>query len=284
MAKQYIQKLRSKYRLIIYNDQTYAEVWYMRLSRLNVMSFFGIIGFIIVTTVVLFIAFTPLRELIPGYPTNQTRNDIVSNALRLDSLEQQVQQWTLYNDNISRILSGQKPLDIEGESDTVLTKRYQAIMARNSVEDSIFRRQVEEIEQFNLTATNGNERSDNFSSLHFFPPTQGKITETFDPKENQFGIGITSTSDAVVATLEGTIIAAYWTIDMGYVVQIQHALNVSTVYKNLEKNLKKVGTHVSAGESIGIIGIVKKGKTPKPLIFEVWREGTPINPEQYIIF
>jgi murein DD-endopeptidase MepM/ murein hydrolase activator NlpD len=256
----------------------------MRLSRLNVMSFFGIIGFIIVTTVVLFIAFTPLRELIPGYPTNQTRNDIVSNALRLDSLEQQVQQWTLYNDNISRILSGQKPLDIEGESDTVLTKRYQAIMARNSVEDSIFRRQVEEIEQFNLTATNGNERSDNFSSLHFFPPTQGKITETFDPKENQFGIGITSTSDAVVATLEGTIIAAYWTIDMGYVVQIQHALNVSTVYKNLEKNLKKVGTHVSAGESIGIIGIVKKGKTPKPLIFEVWREGTPINPEQYIIF
>ncbi|MDR1226206.1 MAG: M23 family metallopeptidase [Prevotellaceae bacterium] len=283
--KPYIHKLRSKYRLIIYNDQTYAEVWYMRLSRLNVMSIVGILGLLLVGIVVSLIAFTPLREFIPGYPDRQTHREIVTNALRLDSLEQQVQQWVLYNDNISRILSGKEPLNIEGESDTTLARRYRSIVMTRSAEDSLFRKQVEEMEQFNLTVSSAPDKPQDFASLHFFPPVRGKVIEKFSPRSGNFGVAIsTQTNSTVVTALEGTVIAAFWTLDMGYVVQVQHGLGLTTTYKKLGQSIKKVGAHLEVGEVVGMIGAVKsKTKTPI-LVFEIWHNGTPVNPEQHIIF
>ncbi len=279
----YIHKLRNKYRLIIYNDKTYAEVWHMRLSRLNVLTFFGIIAVVAVAAITSLIAFTPLREFIPGYPDRKTRQAIVQNALRLDSLEQKVQRWVLYNDNLNLILSGKDPIDIEGVSDTSLAKRYRAIVLEHSVEDSLFRRQVEEVEQFNLALSSSSDtRTQNFASLHFFPPLRGKVLQKFNPRDGYFGVSVVAApGSAVMAALNGTVIAAYWTIDNAYVIQLQHAPNVVTVYKNNGQLLKKTGQHVNAGETIAMIGA---GKNVTALTFEIWSNGSPVNPEQYIVF
>jgi len=279
----YIHKLRSKYKLIIYNDATYAEVWHMRLSRLNVLTFFAIISTLLITAVVTLIAFTPLREFIPGYPDSQTRYDIVQNALRLNSLEQKVQRWVLYNDNISRILSGKEPVDIEGANDTALAKRYHAIVLASSLEDSLFRKQVEEVEQYNLTTSGiGGTRPQTFASLHFFPPLRGKVLQKFDPKSGDFGVSIAATpGSAVMAALGGTVVAAYWTLENSYVIYLQHELNVITVYKNNGQFLKKIGQHVNAGETVAMTGA---GKNVAAFTFEIWNNGSPVNPEQYIVF
>ncbi|MDR0711720.1 MAG: M23 family metallopeptidase [Prevotellaceae bacterium] len=278
----YIRKLRSKYRLIIYNDMTYAEVWYMRLSRLNVLTFFGVITLVVVAAVVSLIAFTPLREFIPGYPDSKTRRNIVQNAQRLDSLEQKVQRWVLYNDNLSRILSGEEPVDIETASDSSLAQRYQAIMLTHSIEDSLFRRQVEEMEQLNLTMLNTSESPSNGNNLYFFPPVRGQVASTFNPQEQRFGVGITPASgSAVMAARDGILVAANWTIENGYVIAIQHNLNIVTIYKNNKQLFKQVGVHVNAGE---IIAITDAGKDNGTLLFEIWNNGTPVNPEQYIVF
>jgi murein DD-endopeptidase MepM/ murein hydrolase activator NlpD len=282
-TSRYIHKLRSKYKLIIYNDITYAEVWNMRLSRLNVLTFFGVVSLLIISAVVSLIAFTPLREFIPGYPDSRTRYDIVQNALRLDSLEQKVQHWVLYNDNINRILSGKEPIDIEGVNDTALAQRYRNIVLAQSIEDSLFRKQVEEMEQFNLTMSGaGGSRPHSFASLHFFPPLRGNVLQKFEPKSGNFGVSIVAApGSAVMAALGGTVVAAYWTLENSYVIYIQHELNVITVYKNNGQFLKKIGQHVNAGETIAMTGA---GKNITSFIFEIWNNGSPVNPEQYIVF
>ncbi|MDR3188649.1 MAG: M23 family metallopeptidase [Prevotellaceae bacterium] len=281
-TSRYIHKLRSKYRLIIYNDITFAEVWHMRLSRLNVLTFFSAIVLAVVAAVVSLVAFTPLREFIPGYPDSKTRRNIVQNAQRLSSLEQKVQRWTLYNDNLNRILSGQEPIDIENAGDTSLEQRYQSIITHHSIDDSLFRRQVEEMEQQNLTMLSPPENLSGVGSLHFFPPVRGKVVAAFSPQEQRFGVSIAAASgSAVMAALEGTIVAAGWTIENGYVITIQHSLNIVTVYKNNKQLLKQVGMYVNAGEIIAVTGA---GEDSGALAFEIWNSGTPVNPEQYIVF
>ncbi|MDR0415512.1 MAG: M23 family metallopeptidase [Prevotellaceae bacterium] len=272
-TSQYMHKLQSKYRLIIYNDTTFAEVWHTRLSRLNVFTFFSSITLVVVAVVVLLIAFTPLRELIPGYPDSKTRRYIVQNARRLDSLEQKVRHWALYNDNLSRILSGEEPLNIEEMPDTTLELRYEAVMRSYFVEDSLFRRQVEEIELQQLTAP-----SSGSASLHFYPPVRGRVTSAFDPHRKRYGVGVeTVAGGAVMAALDGVIVAASWTVENGYVINIQHTLNITTVYKNSKRLFKQVGEQVTAGE---IIATSDAGL----LLFEIWNSGTAVDPEQYIVF
>jgi hypothetical protein len=142
----YAKKLRHKYRLILYNDKTYAEVWQARLTPMNVIVVVGIVFLMLVTGTTSLIAFTSLREWIPGYPDSHTRQQIVSNALRLDSLQQQVKRWVIYNDNVSRILSGQEPIDIENQTPAVLEQHYNTIVLTRSRADSLFRLQVEGID------------------------------------------------------------------------------------------------------------------------------------------
>ncbi|MGL4364131.1 MAG: murein hydrolase activator EnvC family protein [Bacteroidales bacterium] len=281
--RRYINKLRSKYRLSIYNDKSYEEVWHMRLSRLNVISFVSIVSFLGVAGVVTLIAFTPLRELIPGYPDSETRSYIIQNAFRLDSLEKEVRSWTLYNDNLGRILSGQDPIEIEGVSDTIQAERYNAIVLANSVEDSIFRREVEQIEmQSKLLLSANSNRPQVFSNLHFFPPVRGRVIEKLNKQSNKFDIKIGATAgSAIMSSLNGTVMAVYWTAEFSYVMHIQHDFNVITVYKNCEEVLKRTGDFVKAGEAIGIIGVNKERQY---LGFEIWNSGTPIDPEQYIVF
>ena len=281
-TSRYIRKLRSKYRLVIYNDITYAEVWHMRLSRLNVLTFFSVIGLAVVVAVTSLIAFTPLREFIPGYPDSKTRRNIVQNAQRLDSLEQKVRRWVLYNDNLNRILSGQEPLDIENAGDSSLRQRYRTITLNQSIDDSLFRRQVEEVEQQNLTMLNADESASSVGNLRLLPPVQGKVADAFSPQEQQFGVSIAATpGSAVLAALSGTLVAAAWTVENGYVVTIQHDRNLVTVYKNNRQLLKQVGVRVTAGEIIAVTGAGKDGSMP---VFEIWNNGAPVNPEHYIVF
>lgn len=281
-TSRYIRKLRSKYRLVIYNDITYAEVWHMRLSRLNVLTFFSSIGLAVVTAVASLIAFTPLREFIPGYPDSKTRRNIVQNAQRLDSLEQKVQRWVLYNDNLNLILSGEEPVDIENAGDASLRQRYRTITLKQSIDDSLFRRQVEEVEQQNLTMLSADETSSSVGNLHPFPPVRGAVAISFNPQEQQFGVSIASApGSAVMAALDGTLVAAGWTVENGYVITIQHDRNFITVYKNNKQLLKQVGVHVNAGEIIAVTGTDKSSAMP---VFEIWSKGTPVNPEHYIVF
>jgi murein DD-endopeptidase MepM/ murein hydrolase activator NlpD len=279
----YINKLKDKYRLSIYNDQTYEEVLVLRLSRLNVITVVGSLAILLIAIVTVLIAFTPIREFIPGYPDGNTRRNIVHNALKVDSMEREVQQWRNYLGNLHAILRGENPNNMESIPDTSV--RYKEITFSRSVEDSLLRLQIEEEELYNLSVIDNKKTRDNFSSLHFFPPVKGVITNPFNVQQNHFGIDIVaSPNEVVVAIADGTVILANWTLETGYVIQIQHDNNLVSVYRHNSKLLKRSGTKIKAGEAIAIIGNSGELSTGPHLHFELWHNGNPINPEKYIVF
>lgn len=278
--KRFLRKLKNKYRLIIYNDTTLEQVWYMRISRLNVLSFFIPLLLTLIVLIVVLIAFTPLREFIPGYPDDSTRRQIVYNALKADSLENVIRSWDRYFENVSSILTGKEPTPIEETlPDTLLGRQSRVAVMISS--DSLFRAQVEREEQFNLSIQDSKKKD--FENLLFYPPVKGELTEAYNPSENHFGVHIlTSPGAAVNSILEGTVLATYWTIDEGYTIMIQHRDNLISMYKQAARLLKKAGDRVAPGEAIAFMGTSGNANEKIELHFELWHNGSPINPSIYI--
>ncbi|MFC2104469.1 M23 family peptidase, partial [Bacteroidota bacterium] len=215
-----VNKLKNKYRLSIYNDDTFEEVWFLRLSRLNVFSVVGTSVLLFTIAIIVLIAFTPLREFIPGYPDGNMRRNIINNVYKLDSLEHELEIRDRYFKSINTIIRGGTPQSYENTQDTAT--RYDEITFVKSEHDSLLRQQIEEEELFNLTILTSSTNNTDFSSIHFYPPVKGLVTNSFNPNENHFGTDIVTSSNKVVAaTLDGTITIANWTLETGYVIQIQ---------------------------------------------------------------
>lgn len=279
------QRLKDKYRLIIYNDNTFEEVGYLRLQGFNLLWFLGALGFILISLTFILIAFTSVRELIPGYPDSKLRRDMVMNAIRLDSLEHQIQIRDRFFTNLNDIISGRNPEDyIQRKTDSVKVKNASF---RISKTDSILRRQIEQEEQYNLTFSEKpkQQASINLSQIHFFTPIRGVVTNQYNRDNDHFGTDIVAGPNEVIkAVLDGTVISAAWTLETGYVLQIQHENNLISVYKHNAALLKRSGSFVKAGEPIAIVGNSGEITTGPHLHFELWYNGRPINPEDYVVF
>ena len=111
------------------------------------------------------------------------------------------------------------------------------------------------------------------------------VTNKFNSINNHFGTDIVAPpNEKITATLSGTIILATWTLETGNIIQIQHENNLISVYKHLAEVFKEQGNYVEAGEAIAIIGNSGEFSTGTHLHFELWHNGVPVNPEDYILF
>ena len=276
-------KLKDKFRLIIYNDQTFEEVWYLRLSKLNFIALFSSVFLLFIAGVFALIAYTGIRELIPGYPDGNLRRTILMNSLKLDSLENEIRIRDMYLENINAIIAGEEPKNLMVTPDTMID--YGTIDFSKSVEDSLLRMQIEEEEQYNLSIAENKPRASGLAVVHFFTPIRGMVSGHFDAAKNHFGTDIVAAPNEVVkATLDGTVVMANWTVETGYVLQIQHRDNLISVYKHNAELLKEAGNMVKAGDAIAIIGNSGELTTGPHLHFEIWYKGAPLNPEEYIVF
>lgn len=275
---------RDKYRLTLINDNTFKEVWKIKLTKLDFLSLSGSFIILLIILVTILISFTNLREFIPGYPDGNQRRNIVLNALLLDSLQKELEMRDRYFENMRRIVSGEEPVDFESEQDTSIS--YKDLIFTRSLEDSLLRHQIEQEEQYNLAVIEEEANENSIPDLRFFTPLKGMITSKFNVLKNHYGTDIVGIPGAIIhATLEGTVILASWTLDTGYVLQIQHKNNLVSVYKHNAGLLKNVGAHVDVGESIAILGDSGELYTSGPhLHFELWLNGTPVDPEKHVVF
>ncbi len=281
--KKFIKKLKHKYRLSIYRDETYEEVLNLKLSRLNVLAWGGLIAFIALFIVVTIIAYTPVREFIPGYPDENTLMTSLKNKQRLDSLEAELVYRDKYFENIKRIITGEMPDNYDNGGDT--TKNYKHISFARSSEDSILREHYKQEDKFSLEPEQEKKVVNSISEVHFFPPVKGLVTNSFNTPSNHYGTDIVASNNEVVkSTLEGTVVMATWTLETGWVIEVQHDNNLISVYKHNAELLKRVGDYVKVGEPIAIIGNSGELTTGPHLHFELWHNGVPLNPEDYISF
>ncbi len=269
--------------MVLLNEDTFEEVGNMRLTRLNLIALVGIVLILLIAITYSLIAYTNIRELIPGYPDATMRQHIRTNAMKLDSLEHEQAIKDQYFDNMKRIISGEVPeLFLNDTSGMAESHNLNFIRSTN---DSLLRQQVEAEEQFRLSVLDGSEVDRNLYEMHFFTPVMGHVTRAFNPNGGHFGIDLVAAPDEVVkAALDGTITMSTWTLETGYVIQIQHDHELMTAYKHNATLFKTVGQKVTAGDAIAIVGNSGELTTGPHLHFELWHDRVPLDPADYIVF
>jgi len=304
--------LKHTYRLVFFNDNTFEEKWHLRFTLRNVLSIAGTIFIILVGGSMALVMFTPMRVLVPGYPTEAMRQQIKSSVIRLDSLEYEIHLRDRYIHIVNAIVAGREPnltdagteekianydniTFTRSEQDSLLTDagteekiaNYDNITFTRSEQDSLLRRHVEEEEQFNFVMRTPSVSSEEelIAKIHFFKPVEGVVINKFNLNNSHFGIDIVAAPSAVVKSiLDGTVIFSAWTSETGYVIHVQHTANIISVYKHNASRLKKQGDRVKAGDAIAIVGNSGELTTGPHLHIEIWQNGTPVNPEDYIVF
>jgi hypothetical protein len=275
--------LKDTYRLDIYNDTTYEQVFFFRLKGRGALVALAVSIFLLVGLNTFFIAFTPIREFIPGYPNKETRKIMQNNVLKIDSLETELAEWTFYWDNSMRVISGNSTHIIQRPPDTTVPSG--PFVDVRSIQDSLFRARIETEEKFDFGTGFSEVNNRDISEIHLMTPLKGKITSRFNAGENHWGIDIVSSpNDVVVATSDGTVIMSEWTLETGHVILIQHNDNIISVYKHNAKLLKKQGSKVKTGDAIAIMGNSGELTYGPHLHFELWFKGVPVDPEQFIVF
>ena len=273
---------QNPYRIVIFNDLNLHIIKQIRFNaRTLVMSLVFAVIFIIVSVTVL-IAFTPLREYIPGYPTGAMRQMLIRNVLIADSLELEIKKRDLYFNDLRAMLAGEVTDDTVVKRGTI--PRPEQVQFKKYDHDSLFKDEIAQ-EQVNLGNNSGSSARGGVAGLLFFPPLNGMVTGKHDPGIGHFGVDIVGKLNSRISSaLDGTVIFAGWTIDTGYSIYVQHEQNLVTVYRHNSELLKVQGDKVRAGEAIAIMGNSGKETTGPHLHFEMWLNGVSINPEDYIKF
>jgi len=275
------QKLLSRYRLVILNDDTFEEKISFNLTRLNVFVLvgFSIIALTALTTVL--IAFTPLREYIPGYSSTKLKNKAHLLSKKADSLANVLRTNKKQLNSIRKVLIGDVfPVDrVQGTKNKVSNDDV-FVSVPVSAADSLLRKEVAREDKYNLQGSD--YKKENFV---LFPPVKGSISEKFSQEKKHFAVDIiVAEGTAVKSVADGRVVFAEWTAETGYVVIIEHANSLLSVYKHNSSINKSQGDYVKSGEVISFSGATGELTTGPHLHFELWSEGYALDPTNFIAF
>lgn len=281
--------LTTRYLLIIRSEENFAEKKTISFNRARILLL--LIGSLLVFMLVsLLLVSTLLKQWFdPRFAEMRANREVLQMSERVDSLIYEVDKKDAFIANIKNILSGKDGEYQENQISQVQVPGQEEVAdlpnSREEVHteiDSQFRKEFEK-DGYELLEDRGSLNLD-LANMYFFSPIEnGYLSSGFDPRGDHFGIDIVSKKDEPVKCVaEGTVIFSSWTMDAGYVVAVQHKDNIISVYKHNSDLLKSVGNFVSAGEIISIIGNTGELTTGPHLHFELWYNGNPIDPADFI--
>lgn len=279
-AKRFKKKLLHKYRLVILNEETFEERFSFKLNRLNVFIFSTLFALFLILTTTIIIAFTPLREYIPGYSSTTLKRKATVLVYKTDSLQRIIDLNEQYLASIKKVLTGDvKTVDFNKDSIIEVAKTDPSVLIRTSRKDSLLRETVAQEDKYNPLIGNREQQ------YTLFAPVNGTISSNYDSQAKHYAVDIVTVKDAPVkAIADGTVIFAEWTVQTGNVIIIKHNSNFISVYKHNAMLTKGQGERVRAGEVIATVGSTGELTTGPHLHFELWRDGIPVNPTSYIDF
>ena len=274
------KKLTFKYRFVVLSEQTFEERFSFKLNRLNVIILGGAFTFLLIGFTAMIMAFTPLREYIPGYSSSALKKRATGLVYKVDSLQQQLAINDIYIQNIQQVLTGKIKSTILNKDSLVEQLRIEDINLAPTPIDSTFREEVESEERYSVF-----EKATKKTDIVFFAPISGKITDVYNPKEKHYAVDIAVQKDTPVkAVADGTVIFTGFTAETGFVIIIEHTKGFISVYKHNASIHKEQGDLVKSGEAIANAGSTGALSTGPHLHFELWNDGYPVNPLNYIDF
>lgn len=268
------EKLNFKFRLALLNEQTLKTIWSAKISRMTLIVVLLALFFFCFALFATLTWFTPLRNYLPGN-SKDIRYALIQENSKIDSLTNQLDLQSRYLEMIKNVVSG------EITSDSVITldsmaiiQKEELLLAKSQITEA-FKTQYESKEKDHLLMFTAQPTA---PTVTFFRPVQGIIIESFSQTEGRLGVSIQVPAKSnVMSIMSGTLISTYYDFNMGWSAIIQHDGDYISIYHNMDYLVKKIGTSVSAGEIIGVMG-------DHPFNLEIWQSRNLINPEDVIVF
>ena len=274
-----------KRRVSVMNANDRTEEWYVHISPAGAVAASVAALLVVFIAVSILVSYTPLLEFIPGYRAvaNRSREGLIANIMRMDSMERQMRDMLTYNQNIALIMDGKMPVVrtiVSGDS-----ARIDKTLVMPSAGDSLLRAQMEGDGPYSLRQSAAYVKG---TPMEMTAPVAGVVTSHFSIAESRFGITIAAAAGAQIAAIaDGTVILSSWAPETGYMVAVQHDRNnIVSIYKSLASTAVTAGQRVAAGEVIGYNAEneAETEETTNEIVFELWDDGRPTDPENYIIF
>ncbi len=266
--------LLKKIQIVIYKDSSYDVIKKYHFRILGLISL--LLGVFLLYFIILSLLtiYTPVKYLIPGYPDKETRTLIYENAIKTDSLIHEVDKRDVYLNMLRDAILNEVPID----EDFVVPVENLTHKQIKEFNNPKYKRQTIECKTKPAVI-------DASTMPELFPPIKGIVVAKFNKIEKHYGTDIASSGETfIAATLSGTVIMTDYTVSTGYTIIIQHKNKLVSVYKHNKTSFVKAGQMVETGEHIAEYGNSGEDTNGEHLHFELWRDGTPINPEDYIIF
>lgn len=282
-SKSFFDQLKQRLRIVLFDEQSYEELESVSMTRFQLFIRILSVLFLICSLTVLIIAFTPLREFIPGYSPSHLSKNLINLSLKTDSLLTEIQIKDQKFKILEKVVRGEAFNDsVFYDSSKLVVVDEEALKA--SSQDSVFREAIEREGRFNVLSELEKKPSE-LRNIAFYAPIKGMVSDAFDLQSDHFGVDVVAPeNEAIKACLPGTVVLANWTTETGYTLVIQHENDLISTYKHNSVLLKKVGAIVKAGDVIAIIGNSGRLSTGPHLHFELWHKGKAINPEHHILF
>lgn len=275
--------LTTAYRLVILNEESFGEKFSVKLSPLGLLIAAMAVTIVMTSLILSIIAFTPLREYIPGYGNISDRREILRLRNKADSIENLIEAKQAYLNNLINVFTE----NVESKPDKPKKdslKNYKDINSKPSDADLKLRNEVEEMKS---TQANTAYQSKNIAlnELVFYTPVKGIVVTSFNVSEEHLGVDVvTKPEESIKSPLAGTIVYTGFTIEDGYIVHIQHGLNLVSIFKHNSKLLRKTGDRIKTGDVIGIVGNTGTTSKGPHVHYELWFNGVPVNPEEFLAF
>lgn len=280
------ERFNTKYQLVIRKEENLEEKSTFGFTYTRILVI-GFIVFMLIFAASLYLSQSLLaRWFDPRYAQREVDKKLYQLRLRVDSLAREEEEKSEFISNFKRVLNGDTSSRFV-DAPAALKEQTKPIKpvskAKLSPSDSQFRKDFEqsELSLISLTSSKYNELSETF----FFTPITGFISDRYNMQEGHYGVDIVAkTNEPVKCIADGTVLMASWTLDAGYVIAVQHRGNLISVYKHNAELLKKVGSFVNAGEIISIVGNSGEMTNGPHLHFELWYNGSSLNPEEFVTF
>ncbi|MGI9544483.1 MAG: M23 family metallopeptidase [Cyclobacteriaceae bacterium] len=286
-VKNFSRKLFNKYLIILRNEENFAEkstfsFTYAKLIVfiLTLMMVFMLISLLLVKTIL-------AQWYDPKHAQLEANRKLVGLSMAVDSLAIEVDRKDEFINSLKTIIVGddtaalplEQPL---GDAQLNELNREVSLDAIPAI-DSQFRKEFEQAGDV-LFGVEGSLSSE-LQELFLFTPISGIVLSPYNVKTEHYGVDVVSKkNEPVNCVADGTVIFSDFTQDAGFVIMVQHRGNLISIYKHNSALLKKVGNFVNSGDVISIIGNTGELTSGPHLHFELWYNGNPVNPEEFVSF
>lgn len=265
--------MRAKWRIAVINEETLGELLHVRLSLLNLVLAFIAVMLLTLTLFGVLIWYSPLKNYLPGN-TQGLREELVRQNAVVDSLQEAMNYQNEYLGVIRQVVSGEVKADTLTPFDSVYITRKEELLASSMPITDAFMQEYEEKAGDNLTLFDQALQTDQLQTL--LRPAQGVVSRSFSPQEPTILLQVPAHASAV-AVLPGTVVQLNYSVQQAWSLVMQHDGGFLSVYSGIEKPVVQQGAALKAGEALGAVG----GAT---LMFSLWRDGKPVDPEALIAF